>query len=496
MISSIELLDRERIELNNSLINKTEYSQYLTPVRVARFMASLFDSDKLGNPSILDPGAGIGTLTAALLERLTKENTTSIDSTLVEVDNILGCRIKETLSPFKDKLNIEPLEISEDFISWGVDKLDSQFNLFNHQPLEKYTHAILNPPYKKIRSNSLHRKLLRSEGIETVNLYSAFVALTIKLLAKGGQVVAIIPRSFCNGPYYRSFRELILKDTVIKHLHLFESRNQAFKDDEVLQENVIIKLERGGKQGKVKISTSTDASFTDYEENLYSFDKIVLKKDPESFFHIPTSHGESIVDLFPSVKFTLEDLGISVSTGPVVSFRAKEHLRMMPEDGTVPLLYPTHIEQSHVKWVKKDSKKPNAIVKNEETERMLYPNGFYTIIRRFSSKEEKRRIISGVTVPEMFNSSVLGFDNGLNVLHRDRTGLQKELAYGLYVYLSSTLVDKYFRLFNGHTQVNATDLRSMYFPSTKILTLLGSWYLSNRDDITQQDIDKRLGEVL
>src|SRR5690625_1307425 len=168
----------------------------------------------------------------------------------------------------------------------------------------------------------------------------------------------------------------------------------------------------------------------------------------------------------------------------------------MPEDGTVPMRYQTHIEQSSVKWIKRDSKKPNAIVRNEETEKMLYPNGFYTIIRRFSSKEEKRRIISGVTVPEMFNSSVLGFDNGLNVLHRDRTGLQKELAYGLYVYLSSTLVDKYFRLFNGHTQVNATDLRSMYFPSTKILTLLGSWYLSNRDDITQQDIDKRLGEVL
>src|SRR5699024_8151121 len=115
-----------------------------------------------------------------------------------------------------------------------------------------------------------------------------------------------------------------------------------------------------------------------------------------------------------------------------------------------PLLYPTHIERDQIKWVKKDSKKPNAIVKNVETERMLYPNGFYTIIRRFSSKEEKRRIISGVTVPGMFNSSVLGFDNGLNVLHRDRTGLQKELAYGLYVYLSSTLVDKYFRLFNGH----------------------------------------------
>lgn len=496
MNNTIKLLDKRRIELNDMLINKTEYGQYLTPVPVARFMASLFDGDRLDNLNVLDAGAGIGTLTAALLERLINEGTSSIDCTLIELDEILGGDIKNTLSPFKDTLNIDSVEISGDFIAWAVDKLDGQLSLFNNQHTVNYTHAILNPPYKKIRSNSLHRRLLRSIGIETVNLYSAFVSLAIKLLAEGGQIVAIIPRSFCNGPYYRSFRELILKETVIKHLHLFESRNKAFKDDEVLQENVIIMLERGGEQGKVKVSTSTDASFTDYEENLYPFERILREGDSESFFHIPTSHGESIIDLFQSVKYSLKDLGISISTGPVVSYRMKEHLKSMPEDGTVPMLYPTHIEQGSVKWVKKDSKKPNAIVRNEATERMLYPNGFYTIIRRFSAKEEKKRIISGVTIPEVFKSPVLGFDNGLNVLHKDRAGLQEELAFGLYVYLSSTLVDKYFRLFNGHTQVNATDLRSMYFPSTEILTLLGSWYLLYKEDITQQDIDIKLEEVL
>src|SRR5699024_1449150 len=140
--NTIELLDRDRIELNELLINKSEYSQYLTPITVARFMASLFDSDKLDNTNILDAGAGIGTLTAALLDRLVNERTSSIDCTLVEVDNILGSRIKDTLSPFKDKLNTEPLEVSEDFIAWAVDKLDSQLNLFNQQPIVNYTHAI------------------------------------------------------------------------------------------------------------------------------------------------------------------------------------------------------------------------------------------------------------------------------------------------------------------------------------------------------------------
>lgn len=491
MNTTIEILDQERIELKNLLINKAEYSQYLTPVSVARFMALLFDREKLDKPKILDAGAGIGTLTAALLERLISEEILSADCTLVEIDNILGCRIKDTLSPFKRILALESLEIPKDFIEWAVGVL----NLFNQSDM-KFTHAIMNPPYKKIKSNSVHRKLLSNSGIETVNLYSAFLALAIKLLALGGQVVAIIPRSFCNGPYYKSFRQLILEETAIKHLHLFQSRNKAFKDDEVLQENVIIMLDRGGNQGPVKISTSTDDSFTDYNEDYYPFEKVVQEGDTENFFHIPTTQEESIVDLFPSVRYSLKDLGISVSTGPVVGFRTKENLRMMPESGTVPLLYPTHIEPDGVRWVKVDSKKPNAIVRNEETEKMLYPNGFYTIIRRRSSKEELKRMISGVVIPNMFDSPVLGFENGLNVLHKEKNSLQKELAFGLNIYLSSTLVDKYFRLFNGHTQVNATDLRAMFFPSNEVLLLLGSWYLSSKDAISQKDIDKKLEAIL
>lgn len=495
MQKSIEILDKERIDIGNLLINKSEYSQYLTPVSIARFMASLYDIKQNKNLKILDAGAGIGTLTATLVERLAKEGVSSINCTAVEVDDILGSRISDTLASFESQLEINLNKVSEDFIVWAVELLEKQFSLFN-QAEKGFSHVILNPPYKKIRSSSTHRKLLRSQGIETVNLYSAFLALAIKLLAPGGQVVAIIPRSFCNGPYYKPFRELILEETAIKHLHLFESRNKAFKDDEVLQENVIIMLERGATQERVKVSTSTDDSFVDYHEDHYIFEKIVQEKDKEKFFHIPISHEESILDLFPSVAFSLKDLDISVSTGPVVGFRTKENLRMLPEEGSAPLLYPTHIEPTGVRWIKEESKKPNAIMRNTQTEKMFYPSGFYTIIRRFSAKEERKRVISGVVIPDVFNSPVLGFDNGLNVLHRQKNGLEKEVAFGLNVYLSSTLVDKYFRLFNGHTQVNATDLRTMLFPSLEVLTALGTWYLSLNHVASQEDIDKKVEEIL
>lgn len=495
MKNNNEKLDKFRIEINESLINKSKYSQYLTPVSVANFMSSIFDVKDADSVTVLDAGAGIGTLTATLVDKLSKENTTSIDCTLIEIDEILAARIPNTMNEVDSSTQINFEVVSEDFIFWASNLLDQQNTLFSGDE-KQYTYAILNPPYKKMKSNSIHRKLLREQGIETVNLYSAFVALAVKLLASNGELVAIIPRSFCNGPYYKAFRELILKETAIKHMHLFKSRDKAFKDDEVLQENVIIKLERGAYQGEVKVSTSTDDTFSDYQESLYSFDKIVYQSDLEKFIHIPTSDEKGLLDRFPSVMYKLEDLGINVSTGPVVGFRTKNNLRALPEPGSVPLLYPTHIEPEGVRWIKEESKKPNAIMKNSETEKMLYPMGMYTIIRRFSSKEESKRVISGVVNPEMFESTLIGFDNGLNVLHRQKQGLDEELAHGLNIYLKSTLIDNYFRLFNGHTQVNATDLRAMLFPSLETLKILGSWYISIDHFITQEEIDEKVEETL
>jgi len=116
---------------------------------------------------------------------------------------------------------------------------------------------------------------------------------------------------------------------------------------------------------------------------------------------------------------------------------------------------------------KERGKKPNAILCNEETQKWLYPNGFYTVVRRFSSKEERRRIVASVVDPAVFDEAkYLGLENHLNVFHCDKKPLSEKLARGLAVFLNSTAVDDNFRRFSGHTQVNATDLKLMKYPSS------------------------------
>ena len=461
---------------------KAEFGQFMTPSSVARFMASLFPQSSLRTCRLLDAGAGVGALSCAFLDRWLAGDFgfESIEATAYEIDDKLRGPLAQHLAGYS---RVTSRIIAGDYIE-----------LATAEGLQDrgYTHAILNPPYKKINSNSAHRLALRRVGIETVNLYSAFVALAVAQAAPGGQIVAIIPRSFCNGPYYRSFRDFILGRAAIRHMHLFESRSKAFKDDEVLQENIIIRLERDGEQGPVTVSASTDDGFSDLTTHEHPFDRIVFPDDPERFVHVPTTTEKSAIELLPAVRYSLADIGVKVSTGPVIDFRLKAHLRAMPELGAVPLIYPGHLSNSGTVWPVPGMKKPNAIMRNADTEKWLYPSGFYCVVRRFSSKEERRRIVASVVEPCAFgNAPMLGFENHLNLFHENKHGLPKTLARGLAVFLNTTAVDEHFRRFNGHTQVNATDLKVMQYPSRETLIELGKWAMQ-QGTLTQELIDAKL----
>lgn len=483
----LQVVDNVRKEVSPRIAQKrkAEFGQFMTPSSVARFMASLFPASTLQTCRLLDAGAGVGALSCAFLDRWTAGGFgfETVEATAYEIDDILRGHLAQHLAGYNQvKTNI----IAGDYIELATaEGLHGQ----------GYTHAILNPPYKKINSNSAHRLALRRVGIETVNLYSAFVALAVAQAAPGGQIVAIIPRSFCNGPYYRPFRDFILERAAVRHMHLFESRSKAFKDDEVLQENIIIRLERDGQQGPVTVTTSTDDTFADLVTHEHPFDRIVFPDDPERFIHVPTSPEKNAIELSEAIRSTLADLGIKVSTGPVVDFRLKEHLRDMPGEGTVPLLYPGHFSSTGTTWPIEGMKKPNAIERNADTEKWLYPSGFYCVVRRFSSKEEKRRIVASVVEPSAFGDvPVLGFENHLNLFHENKRGLPETLARGLAMFLNTTAVDENFRRFNGHTQVNATDLKLMKYPSRETLIELGEWAMQ-QGTLTQEQIDAKLGTL-
>jgi adenine-specific DNA-methyltransferase len=483
---------------------KSSLGQFFTDSRIGIFMASLFD-DIEGCVRLLDPGCGPGSLTAAFTAEVIRRGRTQ----LMSVDAV---DIEERLESFAEQtLDICQTEAAEAGIQFNkaftlADYiLKSGNNTGRFSELKQFTHCIMNPPYKKISAASEHRHSLRSTGLETVNLYTGFVALAIQQLKQSGELVTIIPRSFCNGAYYKAFREFLLRETTIKHIHVFDSRNNAFKGDGVLQENIILHLVKGVEQGDVKITSSALADFSVDKDSgavaasgmttrIVPFDCVVHSNDKEQFIHIPANEkDQAFIDRISAFSATLDDLNVQVSTGPIVDFRLKDDLRKHIEKGAVPLIYPVHLSAGGLNWPK-DSKKPNAIsISNQSISKVWENKGYFVIVRRFSAKEEERRIVATPCDPSL-PGAYIGFENKLNVFHAGKVGLERELSFGLYIYLNSTLLDKYYRLFGGHTQVNATDLRNIRYPSNSSLRRIGSQVRST--DLNQKEIHRLLNREI
>jgi adenine-specific DNA-methyltransferase len=492
---------------------RSEEGQFFTPPPIARCLAGWFETEGLNRPLIhlLDPGAGGGVLTAALAERIVSLRAAGRLARLGavifeawELDPAFLPALREGLSACAAALvqagiRVEIRLHEGSYIDGAVRELDR--GLFGGPHRGGVTHAILNPPYRKIATSSRERRLLASVGIETSNLYAAFVALALRQLGEGGELTAITPRSFCNGPYFREFRREVLSRATFQRVHLFDSRSEAFGRDEVLQENILFHLVRGGND-EAPLTLST-GSLGSPAETLIDRERFVSPADTDQVIHIATeTDADEVRDFIRGLPCRLVDLGLTISTGPVVDFRLKDSLADKLSEGSVPLIYPHCVKAGRVcppllrasdYGDARISKKAVAIRDDAESHRWLMPVARFVLIKRFSSKEEKRRLVAGVLEPADFPEGLIGIENHLNFLHRKRAGLSEALAKGLARFLNSTVADRYFRQFNGHTQVNATDLRSFRYPDLEALERLGTAVVNEGD---QEAIDLAMSKVL
>ena len=457
--------------LNNA--DRAELGQYLTPAPIARLLAAMFEPPE-GQIRVLDPGAGVGSLSAALVERAASEGwLCSLDLTAVELDERMVGGLESTLNDCRAVMQAFEGRVEHaDFLAWAASQAAP--GMFQPEHLS-FDLIILNPPYGKLRTASATHERLRRLGIRTSNLYSAFVWLASRLLAPNGQLVAITPRSFCNGSYFKSFRQALLDDCALRDIHVFESRGTAFRDGGVLQENIIFRIVRSAQRPSVQIAVSSGSGLDEPRRHEVGADSVVHPRDPCLFIRIPEDRASvELAEHLASLPQTLAGLGVTASTGRVVDFRSREHLREQCDNGAIPLIYPGHLKRGRIEWPGESNSKPCAIAATPATEGMLLPSGEYVLVKRFSSKEERRRVVAAVLEPGDLPGDVVAMENHVNVLHDSNRGMELDLAWGLAAYLNSTAVDLFFRQFSGHTQVNAADLESLRYPDAQSLLALGA----------------------
>jgi len=274
-----------------------------------------------------------------------------------------------------------------------------------------------------------------------------------------------------SGEYFRAFRTWSLKISCPDRFHLFRSRDKAFGHDEILQENVIIRWNKtpARSNSPVMLSTSTEANDVHKTPAMpVTLSALVDLGSNKLLMHLPADESElRAVNLLRQHSHALHTLGLSVNTGRVVAFRASQWLRTIPHKSeiVVPLIWLNHVDRGQIRWKLPCSSKPEWIAVQEETMPLLIPRDNYVLVRRFSSKDDRYRVIAAPLYAEEINSAFIGIENHLNVIGLPEASNNAETAKVVSDYLNSDSVESFMRSLSGNTQIGAAELMSLPAPA-------------------------------
>lgn len=475
---------QRRHELRTTTERRKERGQFFTPPSIARFMARLFSSPGK-NLRVLDAGAGTGTLSAAICERvLLLRSRRSIELVLFENDSAVLPLLEENMQHCRTALRQAGHELSytierTDFVLANQPTLGQELLFGDTEGRAEFDAAIMNPPYFKLNRQSVHARAFERIIHGQPNIYAIFMATAAAMLRPGGELVAITPRSFCSGLYFREFRRWFLKRMALRHIHLFDSRTDTFREADVLQESLITRFDKTpAHDGTIWLSTSHGADLFGADNRIeYPASRIIDDSDGSRVIRIPASRVDArIMKAVESWPSRFVEHGLQISTGPVVTFRATDYL-LNTADHTqaVPLFFPHNVHPFDTRWPVRKNSKPLAFHWCPDSEKLLLPTRNYVLLRRFSAKEERRRLTASCFIAHNGQwPSKIAVENHVNYVYHARRELSESETFGLAALFNSAFLDRYFRSLSGNTQVNATEIRAMPFPPLAVLAELGS----------------------
>ncbi|MGH8676704.1 MAG: Eco57I restriction-modification methylase domain-containing protein [Burkholderiales bacterium] len=463
--------------------HRRRFGVYFTPSSIARYMAGLCRNGGGHFVRVLDPAAGTGVLACAACVSIANAANPPRHIELVchEVDNAVQAPLEAALVHLQRWLAARRIRLRyrielEDFLLANGAALEAGL-LQSVEP--KFDAVICNPPYFKLAKSDRRAWLCASVVHGQPNIYGLFMAVAAAVLREGGRLAFITPRSYAAGPYFQRFREVFFRLIRPTDIHVFESRTEAFSD--VLQETVITAgtrlrdWDKRRAQQRIRLTTSTGADDVGSSATRTLPLSSVLRGDcNHRVLYFPASkqhdRAAAVIRKWPG---SLHTYGWEVSTGPVVAFRAKRFLRDAESGNTVPLLWLQNVKAMETRWPV-DTRKSQHLLACAESQPIILPNRNYVVLRRFSAKEDRRRLTAAPHIARSVAASKIGLENHLNFIHKPAGQLSGDEVYGLAALLNSKLLDTYFRMSSGNTQVSATELRAMRLPGLDAIRKIGA----------------------
>ncbi len=474
----------------NKLIREKSKSENIrlgrlfTKKDTAKLMAQMVElnPDKTAY-TVLDPGAGTGILSSAIVEHIcmNAKNCKQIFLTCYENSKIFIPKLQDNLERIRKKakhdydVKLYYTVYEENYLT----ESKKHYTVTFFDTIEdKYDIIIANPPTELCEKGSDEACVVGGVTQLKFSMAFLFLKMAVKHLEEGGKLVIMLPTTYSTASAVQPLRAEIKEIVALKKIHLFVGKQKNLNRAVPLKKNFILYYEKGEKPINVEITTSSDdgKNITQLPPLYYDF---VVDDSSGNLRLTKSVEDTKIVQYIRDFPETLKSLGLKMSTGLIVDSKCEGMLFSEPIKGSIPLIRTASIMNGQTVFPRPVKRQYIAPLKTS----LMQKNKNLILIKRVPTKSDPRFINCSIYLASQLPSyRYISTHNKLNYI--DTSDKDSEmcarLAFGLFALLNSTIYDRYISIISKSKQINSKELRELPLPPRNIIENIGMRLMAMR----------------
>ena len=355
-----------------------------------------------------------------------------------------------------------PNETTEKIANWDLYDQNATADFFDYEWMfgvrDGFDVVIGNPPYVVSKDKEL-RKIYNESIYGRPNLYGYFIHRVLQnLLASGGILTFINPRTLLTDAYCAALRTFVLKHSQINSVLNIVDRRNVFES--VLQSCIVNSFQKTSTGIPIRVKSifrKEDISKANWVE--ISQNDFLFEQNGVPLFVVGTHH--TVYGIFRKLKTfkSLKTHGLSFTTGKIQWDLYKSVLGDVPNPIATRLIWAENVQRYCYSEARK---RADRIYINAPLEQCQPIKHDSIIVQRTTAVEQERRIIAHLFSPDSFGYPIQAENNTSYLV--EVKDLDLKFVLGI---LNSKFMDFIFRHINSNTHVSAGELNSLPFPHSE-----------------------------